>query len=342
MSISTSTLVGFSDLVYKDLPSPGATLEVNGIRYTVYQTLNDTSNSYQGMILIDNTTHSLIVVNRGTQELEDWGIDAAMADKDVNLQWPDALNLAQQAKDYADANGITNIYAVGHSLGGTLAQMQAAYFGWKGVTFNAYGADELYKAMPGYSISPNADITNYRTLYDLVSDASVQIGTVQTLETPDDQRLFASGISGHPIDFINQTMADHSISNFFDAGTDTGGTDHIYQAVAAFDFSPSPRTVAIAQDRVAAVVADLELSVGALAAGTLPFLIPRNMQDVQQAAAFAWEYLTGDFLTGMSSDIPADPTLLQNALNPDPADNAYVLRWRICFAKERSRTIAQL
>lgn len=43
------------------------------------------------------------LVNRGTQELEDRGIDAVMADQDVNLQWSDALNLAQQAADYAAA-----------------------------------------------------------------------------------------------------------------------------------------------------------------------------------------------------------------------------------------------
>lgn len=130
---------------------------------TVYKTLDDTSNSYQGMIPIDDTTNSLIVVNRGTQELEDWGIDAVMADQDVNLQWPDALNLAQQAADYASSHGYTTIYATGHSLGGTLAQMQAAYFGWNGVTFNAYGADQIFKDKLGYTISPDADITNYRT-----------------------------------------------------------------------------------------------------------------------------------------------------------------------------------
>ncbi|MGH8146429.1 MAG: hypothetical protein ACREPY_08855 [Rhodanobacteraceae bacterium] len=81
MSISTSTLIGFSALVYQNLPAPGVPLKANHVTYTVYKTLDDTSNSYQGMILIDKTTHSLIVVNRGTQELEDWGIDAAMPDK---------------------------------------------------------------------------------------------------------------------------------------------------------------------------------------------------------------------------------------------------------------------
>jgi len=203
MSIPTSALIGFSALVYQNLPAPGTPLKVNHVTYTVYKTLDDPSNSYQGMILIDNTTHSLIVVNRGTQELEDWGIDATMADQDVNLQWSDALNLAQQAADYAAANGYSTIYATGQSLGGSLAQMQAAYFGWKGVTFNAYGSQGVYNQLvQAGQASPtgsHADITNYRTMNDLVSDASVQIGNVMTLETLQDRALLDSGYLTDPL-----------------------------------------------------------------------------------------------------------------------------------------------
>jgi hypothetical protein len=214
-SLSLSNFVGLSDQVYQDVnlqKQVGDSLFINHSQYeVVIAPVSDASTGYQGMVLLDVATRSLIVVNRGTKGITDLVADAAMADKDVNLQWPDALNLAQKAKNYAAANGITNIYTTGHSLGGSLAQMQAAYFGWKGVTFNAYGTDELYKAMPGYTISPNADITNYRTMHDLVSDASVQIGTVKTLETPDDQKLFASGISNHPLDFIAKFYSEHLI-----------------------------------------------------------------------------------------------------------------------------------
>src|SRR5579885_3017313 len=151
-SLSLSNFVGLSDQIYNDsniLKQVNDTLTINGSPYVVIlPPVDDGLTGYQGMVLLDEATHSLIVVNRGTKGSTDLVVDAAMADKDVNLQWPDALNLAQQAKNYAAANGITNIYTTGHSLGGSLAQMQAAYFGWKGVTFNAYGTDELYKAMP--------------------------------------------------------------------------------------------------------------------------------------------------------------------------------------------------
>lgn len=199
-SLSLSNFIGLADQVYDDLPQKGAKIEINHSYYdVVLPPINDVTASYQGMVLLDDATNSLIVVNRGTQGATDLVVDAAMADQDVNLQWSDALSLAQQAQSYADANGITNIYATGHSLGGSLAQMQAAYFGWKGVTFNPYGTDEIYnklvQAGDAPPISTRADITNYRMMYDLVSDASVQIGTVKVLETPDDQKLFASGIS---------------------------------------------------------------------------------------------------------------------------------------------------
>lgn len=102
-----------------------------------------------------------------------------MAFTTVNNQWGTnlvgALALAQRAATYASANGITAIYATGHSLGGTLTQMQAAYFGWQGYTFNAYGAGEVYKKL-GLATSSSAYINNYRTMFDLVSDASTQIG----------------------------------------------------------------------------------------------------------------------------------------------------------------------
>ncbi|MGH8146431.1 MAG: hypothetical protein ACREPY_08865, partial [Rhodanobacteraceae bacterium] len=185
-SLSLSNFVGLADQVYNDSnlrKQVGDSLIINGSQYEVVVTpVNDESTGYQGMVLLDVKTHSLIVVDRGTKGSTDLVVDAAMADQDVNLQWSDALSLAQQAADYAAANGITNIYTTGHSLGGSLAQMQAAYFGWKGVTFNPYGMDEIYNKLvqPGQapSISSHADITNYRALFDLVSDSSTRIGKV--------------------------------------------------------------------------------------------------------------------------------------------------------------------
>lgn len=86
-------------------------------------------------MLEDVTDDVIVVVNRGTQEATDWKIDGIMATTSVNNQWGDADALAQWASSYASTNHFSSIVSVGHSLGGTLTQLQCAKYGWTGITF---------------------------------------------------------------------------------------------------------------------------------------------------------------------------------------------------------------
>lgn len=89
-SLSLSNFVGLADQVYNDSnlqKQIGDSLIINGSQYeVVVAPVNDESSGYQGMVLLDEKTHSLIVVDRGTKGSRDLEVDAAMADKDVNLQ----------------------------------------------------------------------------------------------------------------------------------------------------------------------------------------------------------------------------------------------------------------
>lgn len=173
---SLQNMIGLSDLVYSStdsnhaLPSKNSIITVNNVSYKVIEVENGPS-GYEGMVLLDRSSNAIIVVNRGTQSKSSFGTDAGMAFTTVNNQWKDAQALAQLAANDVTKFGASAVYTDGHSLGGTLAQMQAAYFGWQGYTFNAYGAGEVYKQL-GLAISPGASIKNYRTMFDLVSDAS--------------------------------------------------------------------------------------------------------------------------------------------------------------------------
>ena len=92
-SLSLSNFIGLSDQIYNDLPQQGTRIEINhSYCDVILPPVDDATTSYQRMVLLDEATNSLIVVNRGTQELEDWGIDAVMPNRDVNLQRSDALS----------------------------------------------------------------------------------------------------------------------------------------------------------------------------------------------------------------------------------------------------------
>lgn len=145
---SLPNMIGLSSRIYSNgsrtqsgtLPAIGSKFKVNGIEYVVIDRENDPS-GYQGLTLLDRASNSIIVVNRGTQTGADFATDAQMAFTTASNQWKGALALGSRVAALANQFGVTAIFATGHSLGGTLTQLQSAYFGWQGYTFNAYGAD---------------------------------------------------------------------------------------------------------------------------------------------------------------------------------------------------------
>ncbi len=220
--------VGGGPLTNPPIPSNNTKININGKTYIVLQSIDNLANSYQGAVLKDVTDNVVVVVNRGSQEAEDFAIDLKMAETSANAQWDDADRLALWANTYASINKISSIVSVGHSLGGTLTQLQAAKYGWAAVTFNAYGAGEV-AAAKGITISSSANITNYRELFDLVSDASTQIGQVITVANQGDLPYLGYDALGavKPLaDLLPHIGADHSLKNFF--GTGTNASSQVY------------------------------------------------------------------------------------------------------------------
>nr|WP_308005827.1 XVIPCD domain-containing protein [Xanthomonas albilineans] len=137
----------------------------------------------------------------------------------VNPQKAAADAFTREMLDKAHSLGISkdHITVAGHSLGGALAQIEAAEFGLRGATFNAYGAVSLRHHVP----EGDTQVTNYVMAGDVVSAASRHYGTVVTLATPEDVQALKDGRylgAGHgasppnPLQAIR--MGDHSGMHF--------------------------------------------------------------------------------------------------------------------------------
>jgi putative lipase involved disintegration of autophagic bodies len=154
--------------------------------------------------------HEIIIAYRGTDPglfsgktnaekldhalttVQDAVADATMVRDAVNLQKraADAFTKAMIDKAASKGIGMDRIFVTGHSLGGALAEIEAAKYGLTGSTYNAFGAAGLLDGPP----KPGCHLTNYRMAGDVVSAASRQVGEVVTLASPDG----VHGLSRHP------------------------------------------------------------------------------------------------------------------------------------------------
>ncbi len=133
-------------------------------------------------------TKEIVIAHRGTEPIRfdgDWTANLQMGLRKVPDQYEYARKFLEQIKDtYRDAT----LSLTGHSLGGALAQLQAAQTGLSAVTFNPYGAKTLIPALNekyGLDLDPEAsyaNIANHRTLFDGVSQipGSAQLGSMNT------------------------------------------------------------------------------------------------------------------------------------------------------------------
>lgn len=188
-----------------------AASKVNGFHATAYQQVE--------------SPHSIVIAYRGTDPdykhhslttAQDLMVDGAMVAAKVNPQEADARKFTQQVLDYAKQHGIPadQISVAGHSLGGTLAEIEASHFGLHGQTFNAYGAVDL-----GYRIPEGGNqIIDNVMAGDTVSAASRHFGSVHIYATREDiddlrQGGYLDGSLLHsPI--VGARYSDHGIDHF--------------------------------------------------------------------------------------------------------------------------------
>ncbi|HEY0659732.1 MAG TPA: DUF6792 domain-containing protein, partial [Lysobacter sp.] len=169
-------------------------VQVGGRTYRVLAYVSKPS-GYQGTAYRDVLSGEVTIASRGTEI--PWQLnrdllrtDGGMVVKAVNAQADDAIEFARKAieltKDRAREwnQPIPPITAVGHSLGGSNAQIQAHRLGIRAETFNAYGTAEL-PIMQGPG-KPGAQVVNHMAAGDFVSAASRHFGTQRVYATEAD------------------------------------------------------------------------------------------------------------------------------------------------------------
>ncbi|KAB7776578.1 hypothetical protein CEK65_13620 [Xanthomonas sp. LMG 12459] len=152
--------------------------------------------------------------------LQDIAVDAKMVRDTVNAQKSAADAFTAQMIAKAAAQGIpkTQIFAAGHSLGGALAELQAAKYGLRGATYNGFGAADMIDGPP----QPGFQLTNYRMAGDVVSAASPHVGKVVSLASEEDIQSLRAGRyldappgSAPPNALIAMRLSDHGGQQHF-------------------------------------------------------------------------------------------------------------------------------
>ncbi|UYK84109.1 hypothetical protein NG827_16915 [Xanthomonas sacchari] len=184
-------------------------VSLNRQKYQIFGYANDPITGFHATAYRNRETKEVIIAYRGTDPalfsgttpaeqrdhalttLQDIAVDAKMVRDSVNPQKAAADAFTAQMLDKAAKYGIPkdHVTVAGHSLGGALAEIEAAKYGLHGATFNGYGAAELIDAPP----HPGCQLTNYRMAGDVVSAASPHIGEVVSLASEEDIHSLRAG-----------------------------------------------------------------------------------------------------------------------------------------------------
>ena len=206
---------------------PNKTLLIGGNHYRVLAVHKNPTTDYQGVVYQDVRTNEIVVAHRGTSSLMDVNVDLKMVIHKANIQAEDAAKLTMMALKEADKfhnkhpeQSQPRITQVGHSLGGTLAQIQSYRFKQEGVTFNAYGAAALNGIPKG-----GDKVINYSLASDAVSAAAPHYGKMVILAK--ERELIMLKLNGYSNDsngipYLKETVSpaagsllwSHGIANF--------------------------------------------------------------------------------------------------------------------------------
>lgn len=206
---------------------PNKTLLIGGNHYRVLAIHKNPTTDYQGVVYQDVRTNEIVVAHRGTSSLMDVNVDLKMVIHKANIQAEDAAKLTIMALKEADKfhnkhpeQSQPRITQVGHSLGGTLAQIQSYRFKQEGVTFNAYGAAALNGIPKG-----GDKVINYSLASDAVSAAAPHYGKMVILAK--ERELIMLKLNGYSNDsngipYLKETVSpaagsllwSHGIANF--------------------------------------------------------------------------------------------------------------------------------
>lgn len=191
------------------------------------QAYRSDDNGYQGAVFVNQETHQVVLVNRGTEPSSGSDVysDLQMGIGHLPDQFASADELFKQAGDIAASFGQSsgNVFITGHSLGGSLSELLAAKYADIGVqaeTYNPYGVGNLLPQL-GITGGTFNNIVNQVTEGDPVSvlPGSKMLGTTYAYSTSAD-RFWNSPVGDVlaelPLNtaYYKYVLDAHSASNF--------------------------------------------------------------------------------------------------------------------------------
>jgi hypothetical protein len=164
---------------------------LGGVEYQAIDGVDNPRTGFQATAYQRVGTNEIVIAYRGTEfgrePVHDGGVDAGMVLTGINAQTADSIAFTErvmaQAKEKAALYGTpVNVTVTGHSLGGTLAEINASHFGLHGETFNAYGAAGLQQGIP----AGGTQVVDHVRAGDVVSAASAHFGEVRVYAAEQD------------------------------------------------------------------------------------------------------------------------------------------------------------
>jgi len=223
MSLSYEQYAFLAARIYKPL-TVDSEIDSDTRRYIVRYVSPHSATNYRGAVVQDRDTSQIIVVNKGTDpsSIHDIVADFGMGSMGAPTQWPEAAATMRWALEHAERKQIpkSDISITGHSLGGALAQLQAAMPESAGIsaeTFNTYGARAMAESLHmNLDVQSAQDrVTNHRMHHDPVSKAARTIGRdVIYMDHADYQRHSEGRLA--PLEEASAIAAAHGIGNFWD------------------------------------------------------------------------------------------------------------------------------
>ncbi|RST54960.1 XVIPCD domain-containing protein [Variovorax sp. DXTD-1] len=174
-----------------DLDPKKREITLDGVKYKIVDHEDKPTTGFQATAYQRVDTGEVVIAFRGTEfdrePVHDGVVDVGMALAGVNAQAADADAFTERVMEKAKAdaqknNQPLNVTVTGHSLGGTLAQLEAHKLGLKGETFNAFGAAGLVHGVP----KGGHQVINHVRAGDAVSAASAHFGEVRVYAVQQD------------------------------------------------------------------------------------------------------------------------------------------------------------
>lgn len=227
---------------YRDRPADAVENKTNfahfgGQKYSVFGYKDDPVTGFHATAYQNVATGEIIIAYRGTDPdwrnharttVQDAMVDLVMVKEQANTQKSAADAFTKAMIDKAQQLGISkdHIFLAGHSLGGTLVEIEAWEFGLRGITVNAFGAVDLEYGVP----RGGGQVTNYVMAGDPVSAGSHHFGEVKVLASVEDVAALRAGRyldapagTPPPNPMLSMRVSDHSVHHF----TGEGGAENM-------------------------------------------------------------------------------------------------------------------